>query len=130
MSIISDLYDLELGFISSLPQFISDVRHCYCCCIIVKYIVYSSGSFHSVRFQIMVCNCKPPQNGGMGCRSQCLNRMLSIECIKGMCPCGELCSNQQVTCFFILCLDDNWCAPVKPLNAIYNKMLKLSKYHL
>ncbi|KAF3337736.1 histone-lysine N-methyltransferase ASHH2-like isoform X2 [Carex littledalei] len=45
--------------------------------------------------EIMVCNCKPPQNGGIGCRSQCLNRMLSIECIKGMCPCGELCSNQQ-----------------------------------
>ncbi|KAG6482247.1 hypothetical protein ZIOFF_058878 [Zingiber officinale] len=44
---------------------------------------------------IMVCHCKPPSDGSLGCRDQCLNRMLNIECVKGTCPCGELCSNQQ-----------------------------------
>ncbi|CAM0908295.1 unnamed protein product [Alopecurus aequalis] len=43
----------------------------------------------------MVCNCKPPQDGRMGCRDGCLNRMLNIECEKRTCPCGEQCSNQQ-----------------------------------
>ncbi|KQJ99871.1 uncharacterized protein LOC100838109 [Brachypodium distachyon] len=43
----------------------------------------------------MVCNCKPPQDGRMGCRDGCLNRMLNIECTKRTCPCGEYCSNQQ-----------------------------------
>lgn len=44
----------------------------------------------------MVCHCKPPSEGRMGCGPKCLNRMLNIECVKGTCPCGELCSNQQV----------------------------------
>ncbi|VAH39782.1 unnamed protein product [Triticum turgidum subsp. durum] len=43
----------------------------------------------------MVCNCKPPQDGRMGCRDGCLNRMLNIECAKRTCPCEEQCSNQQ-----------------------------------
>ncbi|KAL6634553.1 hypothetical protein ACP70R_027224 [Stipagrostis hirtigluma subsp. patula] len=43
----------------------------------------------------MVCNCKPPQDGRMGCRDGCLNRMLNIECVKRTCPCEEQCSNQQ-----------------------------------
>ncbi|KAM0841963.1 hypothetical protein ACQ4PT_058660 [Festuca glaucescens] len=43
----------------------------------------------------MVCNCKSPQDGRMGCRDGCLNRMLNIECEKRTCPCGEQCSNQQ-----------------------------------
>ncbi|KAK1601876.1 hypothetical protein QYE76_016459 [Lolium multiflorum] len=43
----------------------------------------------------MVCNCKPHQDGRMGCRDGCLNRMLNIECEKRTCPCGEQCSNQQ-----------------------------------
>uniref|UniRef100_A0A804PJV2 Histone-lysine N-methyltransferase ASHH2 n=2 Tax=Zea mays TaxID=4577 RepID=A0A804PJV2_MAIZE len=43
----------------------------------------------------MVCNCKPPQDGRMGCRDGCLNRMLNIECVKRTCPCGEQCSNQK-----------------------------------
>ncbi|KAM0840806.1 hypothetical protein ACQ4PT_059408 [Festuca glaucescens] len=43
----------------------------------------------------MVCNCKPPQDGRIGCRDGCLNRMLNIECEKRTCPCGEQCSNQQ-----------------------------------
>uniref|UniRef100_A0A0D9VH08 Histone-lysine N-methyltransferase n=1 Tax=Leersia perrieri TaxID=77586 RepID=A0A0D9VH08_9ORYZ len=43
----------------------------------------------------MVCNCKPPQDGRMGCRDGCLNRILNIECTKRTCPCGEQCSNQQ-----------------------------------
>ncbi|XP_072969717.1 uncharacterized protein [Typha angustifolia] len=45
--------------------------------------------------EIMVCHCKPPEDGGFGCGDECLNRMLNIECVKGTCPCGALCSNQQ-----------------------------------
>ncbi|KAK6939929.1 SET domain [Dillenia turbinata] len=45
--------------------------------------------------EIMVCHCKPPQDGRMGCGDECLNRMLNIECVQGTCPCGDLCSNQQ-----------------------------------
>ncbi|KAL9245134.1 hypothetical protein vseg_018819 [Gypsophila vaccaria] len=45
--------------------------------------------------EIMVCHCKPPADGTLGCGSQCLNRMLNIECVNGTCPCGDLCSNQQ-----------------------------------
>ncbi|GFY85564.1 histone-lysine N-methyltransferase [Actinidia rufa] len=45
--------------------------------------------------EIMVCHCKPPSDGKMGCGDGCLNRMLNIECVKGTCPCRELCSNQQ-----------------------------------
>lgn len=52
--------------------------------------------------QIMVCHCKPPSDGSLGCRDQCLNRMLNIECVKGTCPCGELCSNQQVCIYYFL----------------------------
>ncbi|KAL1543782.1 [histone H3]-lysine(4) N-trimethyltransferase [Salvia divinorum] len=44
---------------------------------------------------VMVCHCKPPSDGRMGCGDKCLNRMLNIECVQGTCPCGELCSNQQ-----------------------------------
>ncbi|PIN22025.1 Histone-lysine N-methyltransferase [Handroanthus impetiginosus] len=45
--------------------------------------------------EVMVCHCKPPSDGRMGCGDNCLNRMLNIECVQGTCPCGELCSNQQ-----------------------------------
>lgn len=45
--------------------------------------------------EIMVCHCKPPVDGSVGCGSQCLNRMLNIECVQGTCPCGDVCSNQQ-----------------------------------
>ncbi|PIN14114.1 Histone-lysine N-methyltransferase [Handroanthus impetiginosus] len=45
--------------------------------------------------EVMVCHCKPPSDGRMGCGAKCLNRMLNIECVKRTCPCGELCSNQQ-----------------------------------
>lgn len=48
----------------------------------------------------MVCHCKPPVDGSVGCGSQCLNRMLNIECVQGTCPCGDVCSNQQVMCLF------------------------------
>ncbi|EEF42093.1 huntingtin interacting protein, putative [Ricinus communis] len=46
--------------------------------------------------EIMVCHCKLPLDGRLGCRDECLNRMLNIECVRGTCPCGDLCSNQQV----------------------------------
>lgn len=45
--------------------------------------------------EVMVCHCKPPSDGRIGCGSKCLNRILNIECVRGTCPCGELCSNQQ-----------------------------------
>ncbi|GAV80805.1 SET domain-containing protein/zf-CW domain-containing protein, partial [Cephalotus follicularis] len=45
--------------------------------------------------EIMVCHCKPPPDGQLGCGDECLNRMLNIECVQGTCPCGDLCSNQQ-----------------------------------
>ncbi|KAG6388642.1 hypothetical protein SASPL_150074 [Salvia splendens] len=45
--------------------------------------------------EVMVCHCKTPSDGRMGCGAECLNRMLNIECVQGTCPCGELCSNQQ-----------------------------------
>jgi hypothetical protein len=50
----------------------------------------------------MVCNCKPPQDGRMGCGDGCLNRMLNIECAKRTCPCGEQCSNHQVLAFLVI----------------------------
>lgn len=45
--------------------------------------------------EIMVCHCKPPSDGKLGCGDDCLNRMLNIECVQSACPCGDLCSNQQ-----------------------------------
>ncbi|KAG8660518.1 hypothetical protein MANES_02G168600v8 [Manihot esculenta] len=45
--------------------------------------------------EIMVCHCKPPLDGGLGCGDECLNRILNIECVQGTCPCGDFCSNQQ-----------------------------------
>ncbi|KAL2339733.1 hypothetical protein Fmac_007673 [Flemingia macrophylla] len=45
--------------------------------------------------EIMVCHCKPPQEGKSGCGDECLNRILNIECVQGFCPCGDHCSNQQ-----------------------------------
>lgn len=44
----------------------------------------------------MVCHCKRPSDGSFGCGDDCLNRVLNIECVQGACPCGDLCSNQQV----------------------------------
>ncbi|CAA7013440.1 unnamed protein product [Microthlaspi erraticum] len=45
--------------------------------------------------EIMVCHCKPPPDGRLGCGEECLNRMLNIECLHSTCPAGDLCSNQQ-----------------------------------
>lgn len=45
--------------------------------------------------EIMVCHCKPPSEGRVGCGDGCLNRMLNIECMQGTCPSSEFCSNQQ-----------------------------------
>ncbi|KAG6542664.1 hypothetical protein Mapa_015899 [Marchantia paleacea] len=45
--------------------------------------------------EIMVCQCTPPENGGVGCGDNCLNRVLNIECVQEHCPCAEACSNQQ-----------------------------------
>lgn len=45
--------------------------------------------------EVMVCHCKPPPEGKLGCGDECLNRMLNIECVQGTCPCGDRCSNQQ-----------------------------------
>ncbi|GFP89855.1 histone-lysine n-methyltransferase ashh2 [Phtheirospermum japonicum] len=56
--------------------------------------LHRSRKTHTID-EVMVCHCKPPSDGRMGCGAKCLNRMLNIECIHGTCPCGELCSNQQ-----------------------------------
>ncbi|KAK6115600.1 hypothetical protein DH2020_007869 [Rehmannia glutinosa] len=32
--------------------------------------------------EVMVCHCKPPSDGRMGCGAKCLNRMLNIECVR------------------------------------------------
>lgn len=45
--------------------------------------------------EVMVCHCKPPPVGQLGCGDECLNRILNIECDPGTCPCGDFCSNQQ-----------------------------------
>ncbi|KAF3447043.1 hypothetical protein FNV43_RR12223 [Rhamnella rubrinervis] len=45
--------------------------------------------------EIMVCHCKPPSDGTLGCGDDCLNRLLNIECVQGACPCRDRCSNQQ-----------------------------------
>lgn len=45
--------------------------------------------------EIMVCQCKPPEDGSPGCGDGCWNRLLNIECVPGTCPCGEQCSNQR-----------------------------------
>ncbi|CAI8598342.1 unnamed protein product [Vicia faba] len=45
--------------------------------------------------EVMVCHCKPPPEGKLGCGDECLNRVLNIECVPGTCPCGDRCSNQQ-----------------------------------
>eukprot|EP00268_Persea_americana_P038767 TRINITY_DN38397_c0_g1_i2.p1 TRINITY_DN38397_c0_g1~~TRINITY_DN38397_c0_g1_i2.p1 ORF type:complete len:2316 (+),score=492.02 TRINITY_DN38397_c0_g1_i2:357-6950(+) len=45
--------------------------------------------------EVMVCHCKPPLDSKLGCGEQCLNRMLNIECVRGTCPCADICSNQQ-----------------------------------
>ncbi|KAG0470951.1 hypothetical protein HPP92_015497 [Vanilla planifolia] len=45
--------------------------------------------------EIMVCQCNTRPGGSLGCGEECLNRMLNIECVRGTCPCGDLCSNQQ-----------------------------------
>ena len=43
-----------------------------------------------------MCQCAPPKPGEVGCGDDCLNRMLNVECLPQMCPCGSLCTNQQV----------------------------------
>ncbi|KAL3678466.1 hypothetical protein R1sor_021422 [Riccia sorocarpa] len=45
--------------------------------------------------EVMICQCTPPEDGGVGCGDNCLNRVLNIECVQEYCPCGEACSNQQ-----------------------------------
>eukprot|EP00118_Oscarella_pearsei_P023773 m.289059 g.289059 ORF g.289059 m.289059 type:complete len:853 (+) comp40711_c0_seq5:7812-10370(+) len=43
-----------------------------------------------------VCDCKlPGREGEMGCKDDCLNRMVYTECSLKHCPCGVRCSNQQ-----------------------------------
>lgn len=66
--------------------------------VIFLYLWFFS-SFPLSSNQIMVCHCKPPPDGGLGCGEECLNRVLNIECVKGTCPCGDICSNQQVASY-------------------------------
>ncbi|KAJ3279869.1 hypothetical protein HK104_001114 [Borealophlyctis nickersoniae] len=45
--------------------------------------------------EIPICQCELPADGGMGCRENCLNRCMFIECSPKHCPLGEMCSNQS-----------------------------------
>uniref|UniRef100_A0A251IRL0 CW-type domain-containing protein n=1 Tax=Manihot esculenta TaxID=3983 RepID=A0A251IRL0_MANES len=63
-------------------------------CISTNQFLHRSRKTQTID-EIMVCHCKPPVDGGLGCGDECLNRMLNIECVQGTCPCGDLCSNQQ-----------------------------------
>ncbi|XP_054788663.1 histone-lysine N-methyltransferase ASHH2-like isoform X2 [Prosopis cineraria] len=56
--------------------------------------LHRSHKTHTID-EIMICHCKPPPKGQLGCGDECLNRMLNIECVQGACSCGDLCSNQQ-----------------------------------
>ncbi|MBA0566186.1 hypothetical protein Golob_011029, partial [Gossypium lobatum] len=60
----------------------------------IKCVIYL-GCEGSTILSIMICHCKRPPDGNLGCGDECLNRMLNIECVQDTCPCGELCSNQQ-----------------------------------
>lgn len=49
---------------------------------------------------IMICQCKKvwaTDHSSVGCGSECLNRMLNIECVEEYCPSGHRCSNQMFT---------------------------------
>lgn len=70
------------------------------CFLLRLVLVYPINVFFICFNQVMVCHCKPPSDGGLGCGEECLNRMLNIECVQGTCPCGDFCSNQQVNLLF------------------------------
>lgn len=91
------------------------VVSCWNLCIYILHVVMRSDDWlhtmceppeniflSSLVLQVMVCHCKPPSDGRMGCGAKCLNRMLNIECVQGTCPCGDLCSNQQVQNYFYI----------------------------
>ncbi|KAK7275604.1 hypothetical protein RIF29_16723 [Crotalaria pallida] len=63
-------------------------------CIFSNEFLHRSRKTQTID-EIMVCHCKPPPEGKLGCGDECLNRMLNIECEQGTCPCGDRCSNQQ-----------------------------------
>ncbi|XP_019416874.1 PREDICTED: histone-lysine N-methyltransferase ASHH2-like [Lupinus angustifolius] len=63
-------------------------------CISTNEFLHRSHKTQTID-EIMVCHCKPPQEGKLGCGDECLNRILNIECVHGTCPCGDHCSNQQ-----------------------------------
>lgn len=63
---------------------------------VIKHNIYLHRSRKTpIIDQMMVCHCKPPIDGSLGCGDECLNRMLNVECVQGTCPCGDLCSNQR-----------------------------------
>jgi histone-lysine N-methyltransferase SETD2 len=44
---------------------------------------------------VMICACAP--EAGMGCGSDCLNRLVLSECDPAHCPCGSACGNQRMS---------------------------------
>ncbi|XP_015795908.1 uncharacterized protein LOC107372226 [Tetranychus urticae] len=43
------------------------------------------------------CNCKKPSDASeKGCLSDCLNRLMYVECSPNLCPCGDQCANQRM----------------------------------
>eukprot|EP00884_Botryococcus_braunii_P013408 jgi/Botrbrau1/22068/Bobra.0638s0001.1 len=46
---------------------------------------------------VMLCHCKPPNDGSPACGETCINRALNMECDGNFCPCGAACTNQEFT---------------------------------
>lgn len=48
-----------------------------------------------------VCSCQPPKINGpitienLGCNHDCVNKLISWECVEHLCPCGSMCSNRR-----------------------------------
>ncbi|XP_013779563.1 uncharacterized protein LOC106464006 [Limulus polyphemus] len=49
------------------------------------------------RYEATSCNCIRPKDFiEKGCGTDCLNRMMYVECTSQLCPCKEQCSNQKI----------------------------------
>ena len=45
--------------------------------------------------EVQACDCSSAMQSPCGEDSNCLNRMLMVECHPGVCPAGERCGNQR-----------------------------------
>ena len=44
---------------------------------------------------VLICNCVPDPETGLGCGDECINRDVLVECDPNFCPCGSGCQNQK-----------------------------------